>query len=749
MNKKMKNQKAFIKYNFLNNLKTPLFYITVILFSVFLSINYFIKNQFFTGNGTTDLVLFFSAIPYISIIIIPALCYKHSFSNYDSFIPMNNLSKISLTFLNRFILFGIMLILIIPACLLVNLFGSIDAGQFFASFFCLIFYGASVISICTFIGCLTESKISALITQTLILALFNSAHLAAVYFNLPEFLIKMIRKFSFAWHFDSAGKGIIDTRDILWLAGTTLLFILLSAIVTEIKKGKIYTKKEKLNSCASVLLAILIMLNGQQWFLRIDLSANKTYSPSKYTKQLLSCIEQPLNITYYRSGSIAKLYPQIRDVGDFLNEYESLSKNIRLTVKDPEKDASVKQLLEAYGIQTQQFRSVTSNSTEYTNVYSAIVLEYEGNAETIPFTMSAGTLEYDLDGRVKHLITGKTRNVNIIIGNGMSLSQDYSYVQPWLNSQGFICNQLYIEDPAFVSQLENSKGPLLVIGDSQINIDKAIAIEDYLLKNKGAGLFMVSPYSTNIEEDWYITANKRTNLVEMLENWGVGFTGKVAADISCARIQMYDEDNTHTQIINYPLWPSILQQKNTALGITLFWPVVLELSENAEPYIFTSPASFEMPLDFQSKEKLLETNPFLLENTAYGDKDRKPLTVCAKINGPLKGLYNLEATNSNQIIVIPDPYFLNSLMAGYIGGDYGDYRNFEFLTTTLLKLNGEEDLAELQSRSSRDTSFYKVTDINQFSAYRIITLFILFVLIPLSVIISGAVFNVIRKHEKK
>ena len=84
-------------------------------------------------------------------------------------------------------------------------------------------------------------------------------------------------------------------------------------------------------------------------------------------------------------------------------------------------------------------------------------------------------------------------------------------------------------------------------------------------------------------------------------------------------------------------------------------------------------------------------------------------------------------------------------MNGYIGGDSGDYRNFEFLTNALLKLNGEEELAALQSRSSRDTSLYKVTDIVQLNTLRLITFMILFVILPLLLIALGVILNVLHK----
>ena len=738
--------KSFLIHNLTNSIKTPSFIILSILFEVFVSINFFIRQQFFTGSGTTDLILFFSAVPYICIILIPSLCYKQSFSIYDDFIPLSVLKRELAVFLTRLILFILQIIFLIPAIFLVNLFGTTDGGQIFTSLICLIFYGAAVISLCGFIQTTFSNKVSSLIISALLLAVFNSAHLFAVYIQLPDFLSDLFKSLSFAWHFDAAGKGILDSRDILWFCGTSALFLFLSNTIIQIKKGLQFSKTVKLRHILLPVIAVLVMMNGNRWYTRIDFSKNKTYSISKYTKTLINRVESPVKITYYRSSSIGKLYPQIRDVADFLTEYASQSRKISLIIKDPDKDSTIRTMLENYGIASQQLRTVSGTSTEYLTVYSAIIIEYEGNAETIPFTMAANTLEYDLDGRIRHLISGTSRNVNIVIGNGMNLNEDYGYVIPWLQSQGFVCNPLFIEDPAFADELQNCTGPLLVLGDSEIKIEAAIAIEDYILSERGGALFAISPYVTDIENNWYITQAKRTNLVELAEHWGITFENEIAADISCSRITMYADDNNQTTLLNYPLWISLLPQQNSPLGMTLFWttPLTLSDNQNIRPYLMTSPAAYSYEIDKHSPEKLIETNPFVLQNSKSEGTGHSQgsIVIAAEITGPINGLYNFSDTQNSHIIIVSDQYFVNSLMTGYIGGDNGDYRNFEFLTNTLLKLNGEEELAALQSRTNRDTSLYKITDIVQFNTLRLVTFIFLFVIIPFALIAAGVILNV-------
>ena len=712
-----------------------------IVFSVFTSAMFFIKGQFFAGSGTTDLLSFFSNAPYICILVIPALCYKKSISIYDDFIPTTRIKKLLKNFVHIFLQYCLIILMMIPVCLTVNLFGDTDAGQIFTGIICLLFYGAAVISLCIFINEICTNSILSFVISALLLAVFNSIHVVPLYVNINNTLASLCKTLSFAWHFDAASKGIIDTRDILWLSLSSVLFLYLASLIIQIKKGRRFTRPQVLFYTGMLAAVLLLMLNCTRYYKRLDFSKNKSYSVNAYTKKLISTLDDELKITYFRSGSLSKLYPQIRDVTDFINTYSGLNSKIRYTIKDPDKDSDVNTLLQNYGVTSQQLQKSGTNSTEFINVYSAIVLEYKGNVQLIPFIMSSQTLEYDFDMRVRNLITGKNLIINLIIGNGMDLYNDYGFIIPWLNSQGIVANPLYIEDPAFVTNLNLCTGPLLVIGDSQINIENAIAIENYILEQKGNAIFALSPYSCSIEDEWSITANKRTNLVEMLENWGVRFTDTIAADISCARITMYSEEGDsqnpfelstqQKEILNYPQWVSLLPQQYCKLGMTLFWPVCLELSQNAVPYLVTSPSAWTYKTDRESPSRLIETNPFLIQADSAQNHETGTQIIGAQITGGLTGLYNFGSCEDSNIIVIPDQYFLNTLMTGYIGGDFGDYRNFEFLSNCILNLQGESELANLQSKTTRDTSLYKINDITQFKRLQARVYLIIFVIIPL------------------
>ena len=223
----------------------------------------------------------------------------------------------------------------------------------------------------------------------------------------------------------------------------TLLFFLLTVLIREKHAGKTYTKQERTQIFLAALIFVFASLNSGAYSFRLDLTASQKFTVSPYTKKLLSAAESSVRITYYRSSVLSSLYPQTRDVYDFLTELAA-DKNVSVCAVSPDKDSSSAAALEYYGIASQQIQTAGNNRTEFINVYSAIVIEYEGAWEVIPFILSCDTLEYDIAGRLEHLITGKKRYVTVLCGNGLSLKSDYSYVIPWLSAQGFICNEIDI-----------------------------------------------------------------------------------------------------------------------------------------------------------------------------------------------------------------------------------------------------------------------------------------------------------------
>lgn len=725
--------KNYLKYKLYNIFTSSFFYISALIFNIFVAGQFFFVQKFFGGSGTTDLHYFFHGVPLISAVIIPLLKLNENFSSFDDIAPLCTAKKILASWLSLLIQFAVILLpqILVPFC--VNLFGNVEVGQVLSGFLMLLFYGAISASLCVFFSQICRTQAVSVIISILVLFVLNGINLFSVYAGSSPLFSGTIKIFSFYWHFDAAEKGILDTRDLLYFLVVSAILIFASVLIAEAKNGKIFSKKYKKRIALVFACLVFLLLDSARFYSRFDFTKGNKYSISKYSKKLAEEATETVEISFFQSKSLANYYPEAKNVYDLLKEF-SQQKHISVKFYNADNPENAKKI-ERYGIYPRQLPVVGNNKTEYLNIFSAIILEYKDKTEIIPFILATNTLEYDIDTKLLNLFSKKQRTVNLLCGNGMDLKTDYSYVVPWLSSNGIAVNKINLEEN-LLPQIE--KNPVLVIfGSDKISNSQCDEISSYIEKGNSV-FFAVSPYNADIENSWFITKPENQNLIKMLEKFGFVFTKNILADISCARILMQSDqnqdgtpsDSLYSQQINYPMWISIMPQKNVPQGITEYWPAELAQTEKTEPLFFTSPLSWAIEPDSSTPEKLFENNPFVVKETKFDQPKNSKIAALVSKN--------------KKIVLVPDQYFVNSLMLGYTGGENGDYRNLDFLVNQLLKLNGEENLAEIQEHSTltNNSGLYKTYNAEQFVSAKNRTLCCMFVFVPLLIILSGILFNI-------
>ncbi len=683
--------RACVSFFLREGLSSPLFCFVCAVSEISAAFVFFVSGRFFAG-APADFSRLFSAVPYICVIAVPALCYRKPPSGYDAFIPAGTAMLCAARFMAGLIQFSLMLLCMsavpLAACALVPS----DPGCIAVSAVCLLFYGAAAVSLCVFAEAAAGPGIPSFALSSVVLAAASSAHLAVPYTGLNSPLSAFLRAVSFVWHFNAAERGIADTRDLSWYAGTAFIFVFLAYAVLELRRGRRFGRKGLVRLAGILAAAVLSVMNCSRWHLSRDFSGSKTFSVSGYSSGLLGSAGSELKLTYYRSRRLESFYPQVRGVYDFLVMYASSAGNVSLTVRNSDGDPGAAAVLSSAGIRPQRLRAVSGNSTEYVDVYSAVVAEYGGKSAYIPFVMSSATLEYDLDVRISSLLSGKRRTVNILCGNSLSPEEDYGYIAPWLESQGFGCNVVSAVPEDSAAGLFSTSGPLVVLGDSSLTAEQTAAVELYLADGRGDLFAFVSPVDVAVDSDWSVSASAGPLCAE-LERWGCAFGAAVVCDTSCADISMYGGDGA-TDTFGYPMWVRAygVSADSAAGNPVLFWPAPLELSGSAMPLLFSGGSSWLEPFRFDGDTSLVDTNPFsVAEHQGGGQR----FVIGAEISGTLTGLLTGAEISGRKVYVIPDQFFLSSLMNGYIGG----YGNFDFLAGMILESGGEEGLSAVRNKS--------------------------------------------------
>ena len=716
----------------------PVNWILGIFFGLFSALSYFYGTAFFGGGGNSSLAPFFLAMPYVLTVLIPSFCANARSPGFDQSLPFGELKKSAARILAVLIVFCLCLLptLLVPLC--VSFFGSVELGVLFTGYGGLFFYAAAAISFCVFLSKLFYGRASYFAAALLSLAALNSAPVILTRVPLPEFLSNFIRYASFPWRFDSASKGVLDTRDFCFFVIAAAAFLLLSVFAAEKKKGKKYfCKKNALKSWTVIFIFVFLLLDANRIFVRFDLTAEKNYTPSLRTKRLLDGAEEKVRFSFYRSSELLKLYPQIRDVGDFLRSLCDSCGNALYVEMDADKPAAQK-ILNELSVQPFQLQKQKDNSLEYINAYSAIVIDYMDKSLLIPAAFSTFSLEYDINVRLDFLLNQKSRRAYVLCGNGMSLEKDYKAALDWLNLEGF--ETIPLKASALKDAFLDKSLPLIVFGTKEIDIGGTEEIQRFL-EGGGAVLAMASPYKVDVDGGWTLSKNKGDSLLPLFERFGISFLDSLAADLSCVRANFYsaEEGQRQNQSVNYPLWIDLLPQDGAPYGAATFWASPLSLDKDkALSALETSRASWRFLPDKKNPSLLFDTNPFSVPKTAIAD----PLIQKEKSVLAAKSL----AAN---LFVISGDLFANDLILSLSGGESGDFRNLNYLTSSLLDLTGEKEMADLKQKGASDHSLWKLSSGEEWKRAKNLSLFLNFVLAPIVALAFMFLFFWRRKHGKK
>ena len=731
MNKIMPFYKVSLRSYFIE----PLFYVSSIIMILFCAFRFFFVSKFFVaGIGSADLRPLFNSVPYISIIALPLLVFRLRNFILDNSVPLApflrsfsiSLSAFTASFIPVLIVF-----IFVPVSIF--FFGDLDFGQLFTGLFGIVLYLFCAVSLAAlaFSFCKTSSALGILLSSVF-LAATTFIHLLPLSLDLGDFLSFLCRLFSFSWHFDSFSKGILDSRSVFFFLCASFVLILLSSSCEYKRLSK---KTDRLTLFLFLATLILLSASVSRLYFCLDFSSSKQFSVSKTSRKLLESLSEEnsstLRITYFRSKELKNLYPQIGDVSEFLTEYSMVSPKVTLNIQKADSEK-----LKALGIQGQQIKSSNGAKTEYTTVFSAVLLQYGEKSSIIPFVLSTQTLEYDLSQRVQSLVTGKERTVYLLPGNGRSISESYVYVEPWLNSRGFRAVTVEKSNEKAIFENLSSDDVLAVFGSDKIDIETESLLESAL--DKGAKAFvMASPFSTTIEDEWKITKSQGNRFLSYLNSKGFAFKNALAEDISCFPLTMASGEGSNAEyvVINYPLWLSLQSQAEAKNGLTLFWTSPLDLYNGVEPVLFTTKyAWLQENAQAAAAESLFLTDPFTIPKTA-------------KAAGKTAAQYIVGAKNKN-IILISDQFFLSSLMTGFISGENSiDFRNYDFFVSQILKLRGESELASLMEKSQAANSLYKITDAGEFNSKKNLSIFLSFI-VPVAVILGFAFSTVIFRIKK-
>ncbi|EJV1365987.1 ABC transporter permease [Pseudomonas aeruginosa] len=226
---------------------TPLAYVFTLIFLVLSGVATFYLGNFFE-RGQADLAPFFSSLPWLYLLLIPALAMRLWAEERKSgsiemlmTLPVSRATLVTGKFLAAWFCAGLALLLTFPMPLTVNYLGSPDNGAIIAGYLAGWLLSGGYLAIGSCMSALAKNQIIAFALTVLVCLLFVGAgtpHVQQALSGwLPQWLLDGIASLSVLLRFEALGRGVLDVRDLAYFCSLIVAWLVATTIIIDLKKA--------------------------------------------------------------------------------------------------------------------------------------------------------------------------------------------------------------------------------------------------------------------------------------------------------------------------------------------------------------------------------------------------------------------------------------------------------------------------------------------------------------------------------
>ena len=240
----MRRLMPLLRREVLSYLNSPIAYVVAVFFLVFTSVWFFFIQQFVAQN-VASLRAYFTIMPVIFILLIPALTMrswaeerKLGTAELLLTLPYREGEVVFGKFLGVLALLASILVLTLPVPLSVGPLGDFETGQIVGQYIGVLLLGSAGIAIGLFLSAFSSNQITAFILTAVVLLFMTLLNQVTLVADLPPAVASVVNYLSIGYHFRSFARGLVDTRDVVFYLGTTYLFLYLNTKVLVYRKWR-------------------------------------------------------------------------------------------------------------------------------------------------------------------------------------------------------------------------------------------------------------------------------------------------------------------------------------------------------------------------------------------------------------------------------------------------------------------------------------------------------------------------------
>jgi ABC-2 type transport system permease protein len=397
---------------------------------------FFWVETFFERN-IADVRPMFQWMPVLTIFLVAALTMRQWSEEQRSgtlevllTVPVHRVQLVLGKFLAVMAMVALALALTLFLPITVDILGDLDWGPVVGGYVATLLMASAYAALGLFVSSRTDNQIVSLIVTMLLGGVLYLIGSNGVTDLVGTKLGEILRAIGTGSRFESIERGVIDLRDLIYYLSMTALFLMLNVFSLDAKRwshgSQTATYRRTVVITVILIAANLVSLNT--WLfplsgLRADLTADRTYSLSQTTRDLIGNLTEPLLIRgYFSENTHPLLAPLVPTIRDMLSEYRLASNGkIEVEIVDPRDNEELEEeATQVYGISATPFQVSGRYESSIINSYFDLLIRYGDQYVTLNYSdlieveSTAGgdlavrlrNLEYDLTSSIKKVVYG-------------------------------------------------------------------------------------------------------------------------------------------------------------------------------------------------------------------------------------------------------------------------------------------------------------------------------------------------------
>ncbi len=500
------------------------------------------------------------------------------------------------------------------------------------------------------------------------------------------------------------------------------------------------------------------------YFFRWDLTSEKRYTLSPYTKQFLKQLDDIVYFKIYLSGELPPEFNKLKkEVKEMLDEMRVINDNIQYefvdinSIGNKEDIKNLEKQLYDKGIIPEQVVEKKQNKTSQSLVWPGAIVSYKGKetvwqifSRQLGFTPqeninhALNEIEYGICNTINKLKRKRRPEISIVEGHKeLDTLRMYDFIRAL--SDEYNVSRIKINHKLYA--LKNLDAIIIAKPDTFIDEKDKFIIDQFIMKG-GKVLWLIDPVKLNMDsfrlKGFSLALNNETNLEDMLFRYGVRVNADLIQDLQCAAIPVnigFAKGQPNFKLFPWIFYPLIMPNtnhpivKNLDLIKTEFVSTIDTLSTSGikKTILLTSSKNTRVtPVPLRVS---LAITQFRLKESAF---NHGPKPIAVLLEGTFKSLYAnriptiimedstiqfKEVSKPNKMIVISDGDIAKNdfnrstgmiYPLGYDKYTNQTFANKQFLLNCMNYLLDDTGILQLRSREVK----LRLLDMKKVSLYK-------------------------------